>query len=100
MITAQEPNDVMLVAGGTDVYPNMKRQQYEPKTLIGLRQLGILRTLTGNARHGLSIGAGMTLTQAAQAIHPHPTQTEMFGELARKLLTRLHRTAVKNPVKA
>src|SRR4029453_15486283 len=66
MITAQEPNDVMLVAGGTDVYPNMKRQQYEPKTLVGLRQLGALRTLTGNARHGLSIGAGMTVTQLSE----------------------------------
>src|SRR5215813_13545378 len=65
MIAAQEPNDVMLVAGGTDIYPNMKRQQYAPKTLIGLRQLRELRTLTGNARHGLSIGAGMTLTQVS-----------------------------------
>jgi 4-hydroxybenzoyl-CoA reductase subunit beta len=63
MIAAQEPHAVMWVAGGTDVYPNMKRQQYEPKTLIGLRQLGALRTLTGTAQHGLSIGAGMTLTQ-------------------------------------
>jgi 4-hydroxybenzoyl-CoA reductase subunit beta len=66
MIAAQEPNDVMLVAGGTDVYPNMKRQQYEPKTLIGLRQVRALRTLTGTAQHGLSIGAGMTLTQVSE----------------------------------
>jgi 4-hydroxybenzoyl-CoA reductase subunit beta len=66
MIAAQEPNDIMLVAGGTDVYPNMKRQQYEPKTLVGLRQLRELRTLTGNAQHGLSIGAGMTLTQVSE----------------------------------
>jgi 4-hydroxybenzoyl-CoA reductase subunit beta len=66
MIAAQEHNDVMLVAGGTDVYPNMKRQQYEPKTLIGLRQVRALRTLTGTAQHGLSIGAGMTLTQVSE----------------------------------
>src|SRR5215510_13316330 len=66
MIAAQEPSDVLLVAGGTDVYPNMKRQQYEPKTLIGLRQLGELRTFTGNARQGLRIGAGMTLTQVSE----------------------------------
>ncbi len=66
MIAAQDPNDIMLVAGGTDVYPNMKRQQYEPKTLVGLRQLRALRTLTGNARDGLRIGAGMTLTQVSE----------------------------------
>ena len=27
----------MLVAGGTDLYPNMKRRQFEPKMLVGLR---------------------------------------------------------------
>jgi 4-hydroxybenzoyl-CoA reductase subunit beta len=66
LIAAQEPDDVMLVAGGTDVYPNMKRQQYAPKTLVGLRQIRALGTLTGNAQQGLSIGAGMTLTQVSE----------------------------------
>jgi 4-hydroxybenzoyl-CoA reductase subunit beta len=66
MIAAQEPHTAMLVAGGTDVYPNMKRQQYEPKTLIGLRQLRTLHMLTGTAQHGLSIGACVTLTQLSE----------------------------------
>jgi 4-hydroxybenzoyl-CoA reductase subunit beta len=44
----------------------MKRQQYAPKTLVGLRQLRELRTLTGNAQQGLRIGAGMTLTQVSE----------------------------------
>jgi dihydrolipoamide dehydrogenase len=34
----------------------------------------------------------MTLEQVAHAIHPHPTQTELFGELARRLLARLRRS--------
>jgi 4-hydroxybenzoyl-CoA reductase subunit beta len=66
LIAGQEPDDVMLVAGGTDVYPNMKRQQYEPKTLVGLRQIHALCTLTGDVQQGLSIGAGMTLTQVSE----------------------------------
>jgi dihydrolipoamide dehydrogenase len=33
--------------------------------------------------------------QVAEAIHPHPTQTEMFGDLARRLLSRLKRAAKK-----
>jgi dihydrolipoamide dehydrogenase len=37
----------------------------------------------------------MTLEQVANAIHPHPTQTEMFGEMARRLLSRLRRTRKK-----
>ncbi|MHB1677067.1 MAG: FAD-dependent oxidoreductase [Sulfuriferula sp.] len=50
-------------------------------------------TLIGEAV--MMVSAGMTLTQVAQAIHPHPTQTELFGELARRLLSRLRRTAKK-----
>ncbi|HEY0664158.1 MAG TPA: FAD-dependent oxidoreductase, partial [Thiobacillaceae bacterium] len=42
---------------------------------------------------GVMMVAGeMTLTQVAKAIFPHPTQTELFGELARRLLNRLRRT--------
>ncbi len=43
---------------------------------------------------GVMMVAGeMTLTQVARAIFPHPTQTELFGELARRLLARMRRTA-------
>ncbi|MBI5331268.1 MAG: NAD(P)/FAD-dependent oxidoreductase [Betaproteobacteria bacterium] len=43
----------------------------------------------------MMVSCGLTLAQAAQAIFPHPTQTELFGELARRLLARLRRTARK-----
>jgi dihydrolipoamide dehydrogenase len=39
----------------------------------------------------MMVTAGMTLDQVARAIFPHPTQTEMFGDLARRLLARLRR---------
>jgi dihydrolipoamide dehydrogenase len=43
---------------------------------------------------GVMMVAGeMTLSQVAKAIFPHPTQTELFGELARRLLARMRRTA-------
>ena len=48
-------------------------------------------TLIGEAV--LMVSGDMTLDQVANAIHPHPTQTEMFGEMARRLLSRLRRTA-------
>ena len=60
--------DTMLVAGGTDLYPNMKRRQFEPGTLVGLRGVAELRGVHGSAREGLTIGAGTTL--AAVATHP------------------------------
>jgi dihydrolipoamide dehydrogenase len=48
-------------------------------------------TLVGEAV--LMVSAGLTLEQVAEAIHPHPTQTELFGEMARRLLSRLRRSA-------
>jgi 4-hydroxybenzoyl-CoA reductase subunit beta len=57
--------DAMLVAGGTDLYPNMKRRQFEPKVLVGIAGIRELRGLRGNARDGLTIGAGMTLSAVA-----------------------------------
>ncbi len=50
-------------------------------------------TLIGEAV--MMVAGDMTLDQVAQAIHPHPTQTELFGELARRLLSRLKRSARK-----
>lgn len=48
-------------------------------------------TLIGEAV--MMVSANMTLDQVAHAIHPHPTQTELFGEMARRLLSRLRRSA-------
>ncbi len=48
-------------------------------------------TLIGEAV--MMVSGNMTLEQVGQAIHPHPTQTELFGELARRLGARLRRSA-------
>lgn len=57
----ESPADTMLVAGGTDLLPNMKRRQQTPKTVIGLKGV---RELVGIEQRGsvISIGAGTTLT--------------------------------------
>ncbi|HEU4368095.1 MAG TPA: FAD binding domain-containing protein [Methylomirabilota bacterium] len=60
--------DGMLVAGGTDLYPNMKRRQFEPTTLVGLRAIRGLRGVGGSPREGMTVGACTTLT--AVATHP------------------------------
>ncbi|PYN17716.1 MAG: 4-hydroxybenzoyl-CoA reductase [Candidatus Rokuibacteriota bacterium] len=60
--------DGMLVAGGTDLFPNMQRRQFEPKVLVGLRAIKDLRGVSGSAREGLTIGACTTLTTVA--LHP------------------------------
>ena len=57
---AENPADTMLIAGGTDVLPKMKRRQQTPTTLIGLRGIGEFRHVT--AGNGVTIGAGVTLS--------------------------------------
>jgi 4-hydroxybenzoyl-CoA reductase subunit beta len=53
--------DAMLIAGGTDLLPNMKRRQQVPRTLVGLRRVAELRGISNGS--GLTIGAGATLTE-------------------------------------
>ncbi|MGQ0548458.1 MAG: FAD binding domain-containing protein, partial [Armatimonadota bacterium] len=55
--------EAMAVAGGTDLYPNMKRRQFEPKVLVGLRGLRELRGIRGDGRVGLTVGAGTVLRE-------------------------------------
>src|SRR5438034_9252142 len=53
--------DAMLVAGGTDVYPKMKRGQFTPRHLVSLRALGELKGIR-QTKDGVWIGAGESLT--------------------------------------
>ena len=43
----------------------------------------------------MMVAGNMTLEQVGNAIHPHPTQTELFGDLARRLSQRLRRQAAR-----
>ena len=56
-ILAGEGPNAMLIAGGTDLLPNMKRRQMAPKVLVSLRNIPELRA------NGHALGAGTTLTQ-------------------------------------
>jgi 4-hydroxybenzoyl-CoA reductase subunit beta len=56
---ASAPGDAMIIGGGTDILPNMKRRQQCPATLIGLRGIEELKRVSNDG--GLTIGAGVTL---------------------------------------
>jgi 4-hydroxybenzoyl-CoA reductase subunit beta len=68
-LLAAVPAGAMLVAGGTDLLPNMKRRHQVPSTLIGLRRIAELREIVNGdpsttlRAGGLTIGAGVTLTE-------------------------------------
>jgi 4-hydroxybenzoyl-CoA reductase subunit beta len=61
-IKSGEGADSAFVAGGTDLYPNMKRRQQTPRSVIGLSRIPALRRLRWGAG-GLSIGAGVPLSE-------------------------------------
>jgi len=46
-----------VLAGGTDLFPNMKRRQQTPGTVIGLRGIAALRARAGGPSRGLTLGA-------------------------------------------
>src|SRR4051812_15340861 len=58
--------DAMFVAGGTDLYPNMKRRQQTPKTVISVTRVKDLHEIKGDAQAGMIIGAGVSLTRLCE----------------------------------
>ena len=76
-IASGTPNvPVMLVAGGTDLFPNMKRRQFTPQVLISLGRVKGAREISNGS--GLHIAPGATLTDVAT----HPMVRAKYTALA------------------
>jgi 4-hydroxybenzoyl-CoA reductase subunit beta len=56
------------VAGGTDLYPHMKRRQQTPRTVNSVMRVPELNQITGDGKSGVRIGASVTLTDIVE--HP------------------------------
>jgi len=63
----KEGPEAMIVAGGTDLYPNMKRRHQTPRTVISLRAVSGLRGVKPRAGGGLSVGPCTTLTELEES---------------------------------
>jgi 4-hydroxybenzoyl-CoA reductase subunit beta len=62
-IAADHGPQSMYVAGGTDLYPNMKRRHQRPAHVVGLTGIGGLRGVDGDPSTGVSLGAMVTLRE-------------------------------------
>src|SRR5256885_16399954 len=60
--------EAQFVAGGTDLYPNMKRRQQMPTTVISVMRLDELNKIEGDGKGGLKIGASVLLSDICE--HP------------------------------
>ncbi|HEX6623831.1 MAG TPA: FAD binding domain-containing protein [Pyrinomonadaceae bacterium] len=71
------------VAGGTDLYPNMKRRQQTPRTVISVGRLKELQRIEGDGKSGVIIGAGVSLTDIVE----HPVINRDYPAVARAART-------------
>jgi 4-hydroxybenzoyl-CoA reductase subunit beta len=71
-LLAAYPGRAMILAGGTDILPNMKRRQQTPEVLVSLRRIDELkkvsgifstRTTTEKVPDTFSIGSALTLSE-------------------------------------
>ena len=89
------------VAGGTDLYPNMKRRQQEPSTVISLMGIPELKAVgrsgeqtdgrSGGRAVGMTVGTCVTLTQLSAHPAVRPTAYHAVAEAAELVSTPLLR---------
>src|SRR5215470_15956504 len=77
-IVADVGPEGQFVAGGTDLYPNMKRRQQVPKTVISVMRLPELNQIAGYGASGVVIGGSITLTQIVE----HPFLKDIYPVIA------------------
>ena len=82
---ADAGGDAMFVAGGTDLYPNMKRRQQTPKTVISVTRLSELHQIRSDARGGMVIGSSVSLTEICE--HPVINRDYKFIADAARLIS-------------
>ncbi len=66
LVAAMSQPGARLLAGGTDLLPNLKHRLDSPEILVSIDKIDSMREIVWNEEGGhLSIGAGVTLTQLA-----------------------------------
>ena len=63
-ILAGEGPGAMLIAGGTDLLPNMKRRHQTPKVLVSLKGIGDLKKVSNGS--GMTLGSALTLAEVTR----------------------------------
>jgi len=68
-ILAGEGPGATLIAGGTDLLPNMKRRQQAPQVLVSLSRVEGMKAVVNG--HGLALGSGLTLAEVVGTAGVH-----------------------------
>ena len=84
--------DSAYVAGGTDLYPNMKRRQQTPGFVVDVRRIPDLQALEVGDDGALTIGAGVTLRRLIRDERVRaqwPVLAHAAGEISTPLLQNM-----------
>jgi 4-hydroxybenzoyl-CoA reductase subunit beta len=79
----QHGTDAMIIAGGTDVIPNLQMKLFAPRVLLDIKPLRELSQIAFSPRDGLRIGATASLTHILET----PRLAEKFSVLASAIAT-------------
>ncbi|MEM8711809.1 MAG: FAD binding domain-containing protein [Planctomycetota bacterium] len=66
-LMAEHGENAMVVAGGTDLWPNMKHRLFEPDVVVSLGRIDEMRAIEALDDGGLRIGATVTLAEMASS---------------------------------
>lgn len=76
-------SDAVIMAGGTDLVPLLKRRNISPKRLINIKGIPRLHRISYDEKDGLRVGAAVTLRDVAE----HPVVSEKYPVLAKAALS-------------
>lgn len=76
-------SEAMIIAGGTDVVPNLQSGLYSPKVMVDIKGIGDLKGISFHPERGLEIGALTSITELAES----PLVRERYPVLAQAAAT-------------
>jgi len=89
---AQHGPEAMVVAGGTDLVPNLQAGLYSPRALVDIKGLRDLRGIRFDSGQGLHVGALTTMTEIAESetVRRHyPVLAEAAATVASPILRNM-----------
>jgi 4-hydroxybenzoyl-CoA reductase subunit beta len=78
VVQALQAPGAMILAGGTDLLPNLKHRLHAPERLVSLQNVRALKEVRED-EEAIKIGAGVTLTEVSR----HPLIGSLFPSLAK-----------------
>jgi len=89
---AQHGPEAMIIAGGTDVVPNLRAGLFAPRALVDIKGISDLKGISFDAEKGLHIGALTTLNEIAESplVRKHyPVLAEAAATVASPVLRNM-----------